>query len=826
MENNNGNTSPSVSFSDEPDTIHHYKSDNKPISDFENDKKSVKKNRQRTSSQNIIDYKPEQDNELIMKDKINEFKKEIDDFAKTLTPEVLAETVKMSTNENIENLGIKNVLSGVPNNGRASLSPTHYCNECVSRIESYIEKHDFSDAVIQHSCDNIEDEDKENKPLFINDKRRLANTFLDNLKLQFYDHITIQGFNENAMNRGGLMYGTPLSDASVIDCVDEDDEIREKIYGGNTETNMFDTLAGEEVVAAAQSTGICMSVVNTNHAKMSENSHMTHRQVLKENIEIDKIRKACSCFKSNEWYTNRERKCIEAQYNLKQKLLIESDVYQLNDIEKKEDEAKKKNLEKPLHDNDTDNRGCSVSNDEEDDGNQEKFAETEEVTEQTPTVYKNGDNDDGGSSISDISDCDSTTSAFTYTIENDNKATEDRTRWKNDWAFRPGSNIKEVETVDEFDNDYWSKLRTASCCLSICRHDEKCIANELNKKNILSAIRFVALSPGEYNENETIRSTCQPPNHYTVISNPDTTLMFSLGSSTYECLGSTNLIANYCHEDVSSSSSMCSISSLSSSSLPPNPYTSKVINAKVYTTIQTIAFPFCRASMPISNIDYADKYGYYKTSRIQLPSDFTGHYNDCSNMWRATLYNNMTENLCASEFNKGSKNASEMSAINYTTVLVKDDSGDLSGNYLKGYKKKNNKFHCNNHDNNYAAKNAALALQNIATNAKQLQVKTGELMMGPLKTQLVEYKTNTEKIKLLMAESTTSHQEGRMKGICDESLEKFKITANTISRCDMWLKQMVRDIRSTYKYMYLYIPNFKNCISINEEEFVSMFYTV
>lgn len=141
-----------------------------------------------------------------------------------------------------------------------SFSPVVFCSDCVDRITSY-----------------FKDEEME-----IEEIRKLVTLFLHTQRLYYFDHVTLEAFNDRAMKRGGSTYNMPLSMACLRDEVEEG-------------SNIYEELAGKEVVCAAFSTGV---ILRTNNSQ-------THKQLLEDNVDPNLIRSGCSCLKSDEWLKNR-----------------------------------------------------------------------------------------------------------------------------------------------------------------------------------------------------------------------------------------------------------------------------------------------------------------------------------------------------------------------------------------------------------------------------------------------------------------------------------------------------------------------------------------
>nr|BDV50160.1 MAG: wsv260-like protein [Chiromantes dehaani nimavirus] len=246
---------PTVRFSDEPE-IYHPEEIPAPVSTG-----AGKRGRRSSRRRNHVQQKTQEDL--------------IETFANQLTFPILATEVKRY---------VPQLISGVPNNGRVYCSPASYCSDCVDRIAAYFE----SENLAKYIMNGVEEQ-----VCNIKDFKKLATLFLSVQHLQFYDHVTVEAFNNNAMEKGGSMYGVPLSMACLSDAA--------------CSGNLYEKLAGKETVCAAFSTGVAMQCGTSKLTALSENNFKTHKQLLEENVDPNKIRSSCSCLKSDEWLQKREK---------------------------------------------------------------------------------------------------------------------------------------------------------------------------------------------------------------------------------------------------------------------------------------------------------------------------------------------------------------------------------------------------------------------------------------------------------------------------------------------------------------------------------------
>nr|BDT63402.1 MAG: wsv260-like protein [Sesarmops intermedium nimavirus] len=246
---------PTVRFSDEPE-IYHPEEIPAPVSTG-----AGKRGRRSSRRRNHVQQKTQED--LFEK------------FANQLTFPNLATEVKRYVPQQL--------ISGVPNNGRVFSSPASYCSDCVDRIASYFENENLAKNILKNDDGQV---------CNIKDFKKLATLFLGVQHLQFYDHVTVEAFNNNAMEKGGSMYGVPLSMACLSDAAGSG--------------NLYEKLAGKETVCAAFSTGVAMQCGTSKLMALSENNFKTHKQLLEENVDPNRIRSGCSCLKSDEWLQKRE----------------------------------------------------------------------------------------------------------------------------------------------------------------------------------------------------------------------------------------------------------------------------------------------------------------------------------------------------------------------------------------------------------------------------------------------------------------------------------------------------------------------------------------
>lgn len=221
--------------------------------------------------------------------------------------------------------------------------------------------------------------------------------------------------------------------------------------------------------------------------------------------------------------------------------------------------------------------------------------------------------------------------------------------------------------------------------------------------------------------------------------------------------------------------------------------------------MHTVASPFCEP-IPASNITHNNKYGFYNTFRVVLPGSFSGTYNDASVSWRSVMYHSMAHNLAELEVAKKSKGA--IKAIDKPVVvsnLVDCGFGDLSGNYLV------QRDAVKNHER--AALTAASTLKNASANLKQLHSKIANLVTGPAKQHLIEFKRATEQKDLvngISADRVSLEENLAMENKCNDSLQIFKITANTINLWQIASSLFERDIGVTFRVMADNIKGFSN----------------
>ena len=693
-------------------------------------------------------------------------------FADQLTPKILAAEVKQYVSEDMEEIGIKEQISGVPNNGQVPFTPISYCKDCVDRIAAY-----FSD---ENVAKNILKNDDDEGQVYIKDVKKLAILFLDVQKLHFYDHVTVEAFNSNAMKRGGPTYSIPLSMACLADAAGD----------------LHEKLAGKETVCAAFSTGLAIQYGTSELTASSENSFKTHKQLLEENVDLDTIRSGCWCLKSDEWLMERvaaERKMERLLQKRNKKnnargLAWEQvnkncnwgndDVSETGNDEVKEEEEKEvkgeeiESEEKRMEEVDE----ADVSGNQEDEEKEVKGEEIESEEKRKEEVDE----------------------AEKYSEEEDEENSEgvifEQPEDVEDDDFRPRNIVQPVEKEEDFDNERWSNIRTTSSCLALCRHAPSCVVNAINKARILESLMLVRL-PRE--EKEGIASIT-PGEYFAVVAHPNRSLIFSLGSTVYEAM------ARECDDHWNNASSHKSDDDdLSFIQSPGN------TTAKVYTTVHTVAAPVFR-SAPVCHINQQNKYGYYKTFRICIPGNFSGYYNDTSIDWRSELYSCITFSAAEAEC-RGDKKSyysllgedegiaawPDQKPIWVEGGIVLDDSGDMSGNYLtfKGVKE------------DKTAVVAYANMRNLTSVINNLKEIIGELLTGTFKKQLVELKmldieiTQTEEAAAAEGGELTVHETQYLNDMHTNMIQNAKFTAQSIDRYGKCLKSLERDLGTMNKYL-------------------------
>lgn len=678
-------------------------------------------------------------------------------FADQLTPRKLITELKKFVSEDMEELGIKEQISGVPNNGEVLFSPVSYCSDCVDRIAAYFYGENMAKNILKNDDDGVEEQ------VYIKDVKKLAVSFLNMLNIHFYDHITVEAFNNNAMKRGGSKYGVPLSAACLADATKN---------GGN----LYEKLAGKATVCAAFSTGVVMQCGMSELTASSENSFKTHNQLLEENVDPNTIKSGCSCLKSDKWLKKRvtdERNMerLMQKYNNKEEfwrdLMFLDKTYMNWKLEEMEE----------------------VDSDEEEKAEMYPEEEEEEVEEDSEVVEFERPEED-----------------------------------VNDYDFRPGNLVQTVENEEDFDKERWSYTRTTSSCLALCRHAPSCVVNAINKARMLESLMLVRLSK---DEKEGIASTT-PGEYFTVITQPENSLIFSLGATVYEAL---------VRQSDSDNVLWTSSSSISSDA---NDESRKVI-AKAYTTVHTVAAPFFM-SEPVCHIDQQNKYGYYKTWRIGLPGNFSGYYNDTSIGWRSELYSRITFSAAETE-SRGDKKIHDSLLENEkefvawplrirTRVeggIVYDDSGDMSGNYLTSrYDEFGNVplFEKKEREEKMAV-TAYANTRNFIAAIKHIKESIGELLTGIFKNQLVELKTLD--IERTQAEEAaegglTAHETQHLNDIRTNMTQNAKLTAHTIERYGKCLKSRERDLGTMNKYLSYNLKGYTAAASHKSDDNIYAYY--
>nr|BDT63053.1 MAG: wsv260-like protein [Trachysalambria curvirostris nimavirus] len=766
----------------------------------------------------------------------------IDDFQSRLTPASLLEIADRVIQSDAIEMGIERPIGGVPNNGKRSLFPLSYCPKCIERISSYFNGTDMSQRILNENKEEQrrEEEEKEEKDtkVVFTDTKGMALKLLEALNLRCYDHVSIEGTNKLAMERGGRSYGIPLSVASLIDSSKELECKTDRLY---------DKLAGSDTVAASFSTGTVMGFESSPLSFVSDNISRTHMQCVEDNVDYGSLRLNCKCMKSEEWPTTRIRDLMRLSTASDEDCSGTSDKHGTVVV----NTAPTRDSSTPIGvaascDSDRDGTDCgstttssrdnspigvSVGGDNDkvgadggnvtdtEDGNPNGTTTTSDGTDSgiitaTEDGIRSGD-DAGGdvssttdtsvdankgidsdsddyiitrmSGDSDIDSSDEETicacvddgidsddlsgsierdedSVFFLPVNGEDRISIDRLVPPDDIDFRPKRSLPVVSTAEEFDNDEWADLRASSLCLSLCRHSAECSVNDTNRSKLINSVLLVRLPPTEENEKIGIASPSTAGEEvFGVAASPDNPIMFSLGSTTYE---STNgHIYHKCDPWGDDNQS------IRSSDYGHHGYTKKKSGrriflqqptAKVHTVVHTVAAPFFKSG-PISNIDHSNDYGFYKTFRVVLPGDFTGQYNDKSLDWRSQLYTNMTMTLARRECAwpgkehgnvlPGKINDSWLDLRNRGVLninVVSDDSGDLSGNYLRAIREDRGK-------DDIAAHLACINVLDAETNLNTLAGKLQDILDGPLKEVVVELERNRQ-MSLSTETPATTHE--------------------------------------------------------------------
>lgn len=766
---------PTVRFSDEPEVIYP-EEENKKVS------APVVENQRRISRRERRNRHKARDDE---KNRLQENVEHIEKFAKSLTLRNLISEVERYAFEDLEELGIKEQISGVPNNGRVPFSPRSYCNDCVNRIATYFKDENVAKNILVNGVEH------DNEEVYIKDVKKLASLFLGAQKLHFYDHVTMEAFNNNAMKRGGSTYGLPLSMACLADTVK------------NGSGNLYEKLAGKETLCAAFSTGLTMRCETSDLTASSENSFKTHKQLLEENVNLDKIRRDCSCLKSDEWLMKRDvvetkMKRLMQKNNRTNEKVMSWEKFMLNKSKWAnsdnwgDDDVSVNWGDYDVSENwgdddvsekwgDDDVSSCVTDKEDKKNKPEEEKAEQhseeggeKEDEEDSGVIFEQPENEDDGLDEDD--------STYSEEEEREDEEEDSDVEEVNDRDFRPGNLVQPVEKEEDFDNEHWSDMRCTSSCLALCRHAPFCVVDTINKERILESLMLVPLSE---NEKEAIASTT-PGKYFAVIAHPKSSLIFSLGATVYEALA-----RQYDYDGRRN-----------------GPLLKNTI-AKAYTTVHTVAAPFFRAA-PVCYIDARNKYGYYKTFRICIPGNFSGCHNDMSIGWRSDLYSRLTFSAAEAEC-RGKKKSHysflEKGPISIERGVVYDDSGDMSGNYL-----------LYDYGMNNGKKTAAIAhaaTRNMIAALQNLKESIGDLLTGLFKNQLVQLKT-LDDIDRPQAENAaaakggmTAHETQRWNDIRTNMNQNAKFTAQTIERYQMCLKSMERDLGTMNKHLTYYLKDYE-----------------
>ena len=587
-------------------------------------------------------------------------------FMEQLTSEKIATELEKHQPEDVETKKREQIFD-VPNNGQVPFFPVSYCNECINRICAYLENENMADNIMK------DDDDKEVEEIRIENVKKLVVSFLNHQKLYFYDHVTVEAFNNEAMERGGSKYGIFLSRLA---------------YG-----DLYEKLAGKANVCATFSTGMVMQ-----YDKKNPN---THDQLLEENVDLN----TCSCFKRSDRKNKRK-----------------------NETETKSEEGEEEEEEEEEEDSGAEIK--SMSSDEDEKENDE-------------TVI--------GAEIKSMS-------------SDEDEKENDEIQLVDDREFRPRNFIPSTKDIDQ-----WKNARTTSSCLALCRHTLSCPVNVINKKRIMNSLMLIRSHENEFDKNN-IAST-KPGKYFNVISHPDNAVVFSLGATIYETT---------VHPDSKS---------YIFQSDDDNDYDSKVL-AKVYTTVNTVASPFFE-NTPMCHIEHQNNYGFFKTFRIFIPSNFSGYYNDPSVDWRSKLYSNLTSSIAQTEARRG--NLKPPLRIRNSVV----SGGTRGGNYLS--------FMSNNRYGSYQLENLtvtaytsmrslATLLENMKDNQTNFIVKFRNLLV---ELEAVNIEEDDVKTNNTTKEETLQYLKDAREAFTTEA----KFTAQVIGKYEKCMTFLQRDLGVMNKYM-------------------------
>ena len=691
--------SPTVTFSNKPKVLYPV-----PAS-------SSRQQRRRTAQQKLRDDARLQQNI-----------ERIKGYADQLTPQNLIIEVNRYVRENLEEQEINKQISGVPDNGQVFQTwPVSYCTDCVDTIASYFKDEDLAKCILKD--DDDADEGIE-EPVLIKDVNKLATWFLTTQNYNFYDHVTVEAFNDKAMESGGTLHDIPLNVACLLDAA--------------VENGLYEQLAGKETLCAAFSTGVAMQCGISDSTESSENNFKTHKQLLTENVDPNTISSGCSCLKSTKW--------------LKKRISDERKMKKLMPRGEKGHYWRWMSSGKMTTWTDDDSSSCADSDEQEDD------SEKKDSNEETA---KCSDEEDSDSEVEVVFE----------------------QRVKDYDEFRPGNLVQRVEKEEDFDNTRWSDMRTTSTCLALCRHTHACVVNSVNKKRVLDSLLLARLTENNENRDTTIASTT-PGEYFTMIIQPMSFLMFSLGATVYEAMARR----------------------VDDSYDTWGPEMRKTI-AKVYATVHTVAIPFFR-SAPVCYIDQQNKYGYYKTFRIRVPGNFSGCYNDPSIGWRSELYSRIVNSAVRAECGGHKTPRSSFSKSPWQTQkpikieggLVYDHSGDMSGNYLT--------YNIAGFGEEEQTAIAAYAnMMNLTAVHKAMAERVfGDLLTVKFKQLLVEAKTidieRTQKEQEAEGEQRpTVHEIQNLITIHTNLIKKIKFMAETIRIYNRCLKYLEIDLGTMNKHL-------------------------
>lgn len=675
-----------------------------------NAKKQRISRRERRNNE-IVQQKAQKDTKI----KLHENFEIIKSFADQLTPERLAREVRYY--ERME--GIENLINGVPNNGEAPFSPISYCSDCVKRISTYFKDENLAKTILKNDDDGIEHQ------VYIKDIEKLATLFLNVQCLHFYDHVTVEAFNDYAMKRGGSKYGIPLSIACLADAAN----------GGSG--HLYEKLAGKETVCAAFSTGMVMQYCDLTS---EENSFKTHKQLLKENVDLDTIRNGCSCLKSDGW--------------LKKRVIAERKMEKIMETNNKNIFWKKLNMSKKnwnLEDCDSSFEESEEETDEEE--KDDEFDEKEKNSNEEEKTEKH----------------------LFSEVEDD---------------FRPGNLVQPVEKEEDFDNQRWSHMRTTSSCLALCRHAPSCVVNAINKVRVLESLMLVHCK----NEEEGVASTT-PEEYFTVIAKPNGALIFSLGATVYEALArqSDNLWnvggTAWSSKDVGEKDDMAAAKVYTTVHTVAAPIFGSVPVCHIDQQNQYGYYKTFRICIP-GNFS-----GYYNDTSIGWRSELYSRIT-CSAA-ETECRGDKKSHYSILEEDEEFVAWPRPKLIRIEGGIVYDDSGDKSGNYLY------NEIGSDASDERTAAI-AYANMRNLTAVLKNLKELVTELLTGPFKKYLVELKTlDIERAQAEEAArgDMTVHETQHLNDIRTNIIQNIKSTAQTIEKYGNCLKYLERNLGTMNKYL-------------------------